>query len=242
MNTEYENTENTTPTSRPLGYWLRIVDRLIAREFETAFADEDITRRDWRILNVLDGDVDAPELIEHLERRGKKLRRLVDRGWVTETEGSWTLTDEGRAAKERLSAAVTGIRTKVAGSVPDEDFATAVRTLEAIARELGWDESAPERGFSRGLRGFGHGGQRGHRRRGFGPALDADYGPGERFAPGRSHVGPRGFGRGDDCGREGRDGFGHGRDRGGREHRAAERAYERGFDAGFTRGRDAQTA
>lgn len=232
-----ENTDNTTSARRPLGYWLRAVDRLIAREFAQAFADEGVSRRDWRILTVLTGDVDAPELLERLQ--GKKLRRLVDRGWITETEGAWTVTDEGRAAKERLGDIVAGIRARVSGSVSDDDFVTTVASLEAIARELGWTEETATRGFGRG---FG----RGRRGRGFGPGFrtgfspDEGFGPDDRFA-GRPPFGPRGFGRGD-CGDDVRPhhrGYGHsGHGHPGHGHRAAQRAYERGFDAGFTRGRD----
>lgn len=205
MNDE-ENT--TTPASRPLGFLLRTVDRLIEREFERAFADEGVTRRDWRILNVLGGDVEAPGLTEHLERRSKKLRGLVDRGWVTETEGSWTLTDQGRAAKERLGAAVAGIRSKVAGSVADEDFATTVRSLETIARELGWDENEPV--FSRGRRrGFGRSGFGRNFGPGFHPGSGPDVHPG--FGPAFGHGQP-GFGPGFGHGRPGfRPGFAYGR-------------------------------
>ena len=120
------------------------------------------------LLNVVAGDVDAPGFAERLARKGKRLRGLEQRGWVEETgDGSWILTDEGRAAKERLGAIVDGMRSRVGGAVSPEDFATTVASLEAIARELGWDENErmPWTGFGRGSgRGFG---------RGFGPGLPA---------------------------------------------------------------------
>ena len=91
------------------------------------------------------------------------------------------LTDEGRAAKERLGAIVEGIRSRVAGAVTPDDFATTLASLEAIARELGWDENArmPRAGFGRGFRpGFG---------------FDPGFRPGWGFGPG-SGFGPRHFG------------------------------------------------
>ena len=100
-------TENTSPqnTPRPFGYWLRAADHLLARELETAFQAEGITRREGRLLRLLAGDVVSPELSERLQRHGgKKLRGLVERGWVAETDGTWTLTDEGRAVAARLDA------------------------------------------------------------------------------------------------------------------------------------------
>lgn len=221
------NTENTSPqnTTRPFGYWLRAADHLLARELETAFQAEGITRREGRLLRLLAGDVVSPELSERLQRHGgKKLRGLVERGWVAETDGTWTLTDEGRAVAARLDASVDGVCARVSSAVSDEDLATTLASLEAIARELGWnpDERMPRgagrHGFGPGRRGFGPG-------HGFGPG----FGPGHGFGPGAHAFGPR---HGHGFGRDADGGHGHG----------GERAYERGFDAGFARGREAHSA
>jgi hypothetical protein len=139
-----ENITPPTPRFRPLGAWLRTVDDLIRREFATAFESEGITRRDWRILNVLDGDAPAPGTTERLPHAGKRMRALAERGWVVvDTHGAWSLTAEGRAAKARLSEAVGGIRSRIAGAVSPEDFATTMASLQAIARELGGDGESP---------------------------------------------------------------------------------------------------
>lgn len=167
--------EGGTPTDRrPLGYWLRAVDGLITREFAAALADEGVTRRDWMLLNALSGDVDAPDLADRLARRGKRLRGLAERGWAVEIDGRWTLTDEGRAARTRLGDLVQSVRAKVAGAVSPDAFATTTASLEAIARELGWDESARP---PRGRRGHGPRFGAGFRP-GFGPV---PFGPGGRF-------------------------------------------------------------
>lgn len=211
----HTDTAPKSPSSRPFGYWLRAVDGLIAREFAAAFEAEGVTRRDWRILSLLSGDVVAPELTARLERHGgKKLRGLIERGWVAQNDGIWTLTDEGRAAHARLGDVVAGIRAKVAGAVSDDDFATTQASLEMIARELGWnpDERMPRAfdrpGFGPGWRGFG--------RPGFGPGAGFGHG----FRPG---FGPA-FGAGHGHGHAGASEHGYGP------------AYERGFDAGFSRG------
>ena len=135
--------EGAPTDRRPLGYWLRAVDGLLTREFAAAFDGAGVTRRDWMLLNALSGDVELPAFAERFARKGKRLRGLEERGWVEESgDGTWVLTDEGRAAKERLGAIVDGIRSRVAGAVSPEDFATTLASLEAIARELGWDENA----------------------------------------------------------------------------------------------------
>lgn len=239
---ENRNTDNTS--DRPFGYWLRAVDRLLTREFAEAFENEGVSRRDWRILALLSGDVAAPEFAARLQRGGgKKLRSLVERGWVAERDGAWTLTDEGRAAQARLGEVVAGIRTRVAGAVSEDDFATTLASLRAIATELGWDpdERMPRggrRGFGPGRRGprfgpgfgpgrgrgFGHGGRGGH---GFGP--EAGFDP--RHASDECHHGHAGRGHGGHAhGEHAHAGHGH------HAHGRAEQAYARGFDAGFTRG------
>ncbi len=240
--TDTQNNDNDSSAARrtaPLGYWLRTVDALIGREFASALAAEDVDRRDWMLLNAISGDADAPAwLAPRLQGRGgKRLRALAERGWVTRTDDAWSLTDEGRAAKTRLAGIVDGIRERVSGAVSPEDYATMTASLEAIARELGGDESE-------WMPRFGRRGGRG----GFGPAFGPGFGPGfgRGFGPGFGPGFGRGFGRGfgpgfgprgghpgahEHCGpnahRHGEHGTGH------RGERHAERAFERGFDAGF---------
>ncbi|MFJ4223227.1 hypothetical protein [Microbacterium sp. NPDC089695] len=168
QNPENTDPENTPNSDRPFGYWLKAVDRLMAAEFATAFDGEHASRRDWRLLNVVDGTA-APRrpLSAH------KLHGLVERGWIVADGDGWTLTDDGRAAKDRLGGIVDGIRAKVADAVSPDDLATTIASLEQIARAFGWDEETPlPRGRKHG-RGFG-------RRHGFGP---------------RHGFGRRGFGR-----------------------------------------------
>lgn len=234
MNDFHDSDDNDTdpaqtadPGRRPLGFWLRLVDRLIAHEFATAFGDEDATRRDWRLLSLVDA-AETADAAERLGRHRKRLRGLVERGWAVETDGVWSLTDEGRAAKERLGTLVDGIRAKVAGAVSPEDYATTLASLQAIARELGWDESqpmprSPRRGFGRGFRpGFGFGPGSGfgpgfHPGAGFGPRFGRGFAARAGFGP---HAGPEHHtGLGPDAGSEHGfgPGFGPGR-RHGHEH------------------------
>jgi hypothetical protein len=168
------------------------------------------------LLNLLSGDIDAPEVRERLARRGKRLRGLEERGWVEEHgDGTWSLTDLGRSEKDRIGVTVDGIRSRVVDAVGDaEAYAVLTTSLEGIAREFGWDENATgrERGYG-GLGGFG--------RRGF-PGFGPEF-RGAGFGPGWGH----GFGRGPrpfeyDI----HDGFGHNRHRGfgpGRPGHPAER-------------------
>jgi len=239
-----QDTDFTSPSDegpagdRPLGFWLRAVDGLITREFAAAFAGAGVDRRDWMLLNALSGDVELPAFAERFARKGKRLRGLADRGWAEEQgDGTWALTDEGRAARDRLGELVDGIRSRVAGAVSPQDYATTMASLEAIARELGWEEGQrmPRGRFGRG-RGSGPG-----FRPGFGPGFGAGFGPG--FGPGAHHWHShheRGSHHEHGSHRHGGQGGHRGHSDG--SGRSAQRAYERGFDAGFARGRSADVA
>ncbi|MFT4156955.1 MAG: MarR family winged helix-turn-helix transcriptional regulator, partial [Microbacterium sp.] len=179
------NTQNdTTQTPRPFGYWIKAVDRLMAAEFASVFRSEGVTRRDWRLLNAIDGTVPAGRPLHPAALRG-----LVERGWIGREKDRWALTDKGRAAKERLSALVDGIRATLTDAVSPEELEVTLATLQKITTAYGWDENTPlprkRSGHRRGAHGHegrhregqGFGRWRGRpfgRRRGFGPGFGPD--------------------------------------------------------------------
>lgn len=168
-NSSANNNDHTSvPTSpRPLGLWLRVIDRSLDEAMRELFAAEGLTRRDWRRLNLVAGTVSDPRMSERLASRPERVQPLVDRGWVEGEPGAWRLTESGEAARAALHERVSSLRARVAGAVSPEDFATTIASLEAIARELGWSEG--ERMPRRHGRGFGgrhHGDGLGHSRHG----------------------------------------------------------------------------
>ena len=200
------NDQNETTPDRPFGFWLRTTDRLISARIAEALEGEGVDRRDWMLLNLLSGDVQDPERLARFVHRGRRLSALHARGWAEWADGTWTLTTEGRAAKDRLTEKVAGVRAQVADAVSPEDFATMMASLQAISRSLGGDDVAaaarPFRG--RRHRGKGRGGNPEGCRHGHG-----EHDHGERGC-GHGHGG-HGCGRGH--GGHGRAFHGHGHGR-----------------------------
>ena len=65
---------------KPIGYWLKELDRLIEGTLDRALADEGVTRRDWQVLNALEPDPAPREASDRgaaavLGRRGGRPRR-----------------------------------------------------------------------------------------------------------------------------------------------------------------------
>lgn len=145
-------------TPRPIGFWLKLVDRMIDEQFASTLDEHGVTRRQWQLLNVLAREnatteqldaavapwLPAPTAVTSGDDTGETsaahLAELVDSAWVDAISTGFALTERGRAAFERLAEVVTDQRTVMtAGLTPDEYEAT-VGSLERMARNLGWGE------------------------------------------------------------------------------------------------------
>lgn len=146
------------PLSRPLGWWLKHVDGLLDLGFEATLGAQDVSRRQWQILNGLAEGTPAAELLDSLTVFGDDdgvhdaLAGLVLRGWIrtgpdsdalpeteTETEtvaGSVTITDAGRAQHQLLSEEVRAMRASVSDGLSPEDYQAVVSGLARMAENL----------------------------------------------------------------------------------------------------------
>jgi len=140
---------HTVATARPIGFWLKLADRLIDEQFDRALADFAISRRQWEILNVLSP---GPNTLMNLnlalepfldvdvrESAADHIAGLIDRGWVDVAFEYYELTGEGASRHAELHRVVARNRTRALSGVVDEDFATTVQVLEKVAKNLGWN-------------------------------------------------------------------------------------------------------
>jgi DNA-binding MarR family transcriptional regulator len=131
---------------KPIGYWLKELDRLIEGTLDRALADEGVTRRDWQVLNALDPEP-APRdaVIEQLRPfwgveaadPDTVLGGLIARGWaLRDARDRYALSPEGNAARETLLEKVKGLRAAIADGVTPEQYNTTIDTLSRMARNL----------------------------------------------------------------------------------------------------------
>jgi DNA-binding MarR family transcriptional regulator len=127
---------------RPLGYWIKEIDRRIEADFDRLLAAEELGRRHWQILEtVARADVSPAGLDAALAPFAPTVRpqldQLIRRGWVTEPRaGTVTLTAAGRAAHDRLNARVRSFRAQVTEGLSEQDYVTLVTLLERVAGNL----------------------------------------------------------------------------------------------------------
>ncbi len=138
--------EGTPPEARPIGYWVKLLDRLIDRSFDETLGGEGLTRRHWQVLNVMraaptdqDG-IDAavaPFLDGPEASTGHVVAELVGRDWVSRTGEVLSLTDTGRLALADLHETVSANRARIAEGLSEDEYVTTVRTLARMCHNLG---------------------------------------------------------------------------------------------------------
>ncbi|MGV9678583.1 MarR family winged helix-turn-helix transcriptional regulator [Nocardia sp. NPDC003482] len=129
--------------SKPLGYWLKQIDRGIERNFAALLADEGLVRRSWQVLHTL---ADNPRTLEELDQAVAPflddtdptvvpyLNRMIARSWVDRKEtGEYALTDQGHAAHEALFERIKTQREAILDGLTPEDYDTLTALLRRIA-------------------------------------------------------------------------------------------------------------
>jgi len=135
---------------RPIGFWLKLVDRLIDERFAAIIEEHGVTRRQWQLLGVIAASEATAEQLDAAiapflqagttETSADHLAELVDSDWVSISDGEYELTERGKVAFDRLSEVVAGLRRTVADGLSEAEYATTLSSLEQMARNLGYTD------------------------------------------------------------------------------------------------------
>ncbi len=134
-----------TESGRPIGYWLKKLDRLIDQQFERQLEEAGLSRRQWQLLNLLeDGPRSTPELQSELEPflqddpddLSDALSGLVTRGWADSQENVVTLTGTGRAQFGLVKAKVAELRQALTAGISADEYQATIDVLARMAANL----------------------------------------------------------------------------------------------------------
>ncbi|ONI79569.1 MarR family transcriptional regulator [Actinosynnema sp. ALI-1.44] len=131
---------------RPIGYWLKYLDRLIEAAFNRVLAAEELTRRHWQAMNVLrESPQDAVALTKAMRpfwgpgaiNLDETTSELTRRGWLTQDgTGRYTLTPAGRAGHAAVEEKVHAIRSTSLTGLTEDDYHATVRVLQQMTENL----------------------------------------------------------------------------------------------------------
>ncbi|MET8148086.1 MarR family winged helix-turn-helix transcriptional regulator [Actinoplanes sp. NPDC049668] len=127
---------------RPLGYWIKEIDRRIEADLGRLLAEDGLTRRHWQVLHTIEqGPATRAGLDEALapfaDSVCPEVDDLIGRGWAAGAEpGSLTLTGPGRAAHDRIAQRVYAARARVTDGLAEQEYVTLIGLLERVAGNL----------------------------------------------------------------------------------------------------------
>ena len=134
-----------TGSQRPIGYWLKELDRLMDRHFELQLGNASLSRRQWQLLNLLeDHPRSVPELQAELEPflqeaaddLSDPLSGLVTRGWAESTDNIVNLTETGQAHLEIVKAQVADLRQALMTGISPEEYQATIDVLSRMVANL----------------------------------------------------------------------------------------------------------
>ncbi|MBB5839356.1 hypothetical protein [Kribbella italica] len=120
--------------NKPIGWWLKELDRRIEASFERLLAGDGLGRRQWQALNAAAGDEPIAVALAPFLAGDSELRAATEpleaRGWLVGEE----LTAEGQAALERLTALVVTQRQRLSAGIDDGEYAVALGVLRKMTQ------------------------------------------------------------------------------------------------------------
>ena len=129
--------------NKPIGWWLKEVDRLLEVSFEQTLAADGLNRRQWQLLNAAHREEAfavalAPFLSGDPAELASLTAPLTARGWL---DGD-RLTPAGALALEQLTEKVQVQRRRVTNGIVDAEYLQTIDVLRRMAANLDTSNSA----------------------------------------------------------------------------------------------------
>ncbi|RII11693.1 hypothetical protein DSC45_27670 [Streptomyces sp. YIM 130001] len=161
MTTEQQRTEDRELATEPVAYWTGIAHQEILAFIRARQAEAGFTQPQYWILRFLsphdlaadDRGTTLPELTDTTKsyRQAEDdlaadAEILLERGWITrEPDGRLRITGAGDRARTELKARAPAWRAHIHAGIDDADYATTVRVLQRMLRNVRGEEDGSER-------------------------------------------------------------------------------------------------
>ena len=142
----YMSKDMESANRRPIGYWLKHLDRLIEDTFSRTLTEQGLTRRHWQVLNTLvcdpASDAELTKTLEPFLRddqagQAAVVTDLIRRDWVSrDHDGRLSLTRHGRTAHQRTQEQVQQTRGLMIRGISAAEYTAVIDVLSQMAANL----------------------------------------------------------------------------------------------------------
>ncbi|MFJ5634649.1 MarR family transcriptional regulator [Streptomyces goshikiensis] len=139
--------------AQPIGYWTRETANLTIGALRTALAEEHLTQPHWWTLNHIATTphtwqrTTLTEKLAPYDDQNTDFNAVYDdlttRGWLTETNGTLTLTEAGEAGRQRAHTRNAAVHTRMREGIDATTYATTINTLRRLTANLGGNADLP---------------------------------------------------------------------------------------------------
>ncbi|MGW0389584.1 MarR family transcriptional regulator [Streptomyces sp. NPDC003042] len=139
--------------AQPIGYWSRETANLVIGGLRAALAEESLTQPHWWTLNHVAG---APGQWKRAALTTKLTpfddqdtdfeavyEDLAARGWLTETDATLTLTEDGEAGRLRARDRNAKVHERMRQGIDTAAYAATIDVLRRMVANLGGDGDLP---------------------------------------------------------------------------------------------------
>ncbi|WP_329386882.1 MarR family transcriptional regulator [Streptomyces sp. NBC_01351] len=139
--------------AQPIGYWSRETAGLVIGGLRTALAEEDLTQPHWWTLNHVAGTpgewtrTTLTTKLAPFDDQNTDFEALYTdlaaRGWLTESDDTLTLTDEGEAARLRAHDRNAVVHERMREGITTAEYAATIDVLRRMVANLGGSGDLP---------------------------------------------------------------------------------------------------
>ena len=138
---------------QPIGYWSGAANEIIVGSLRAALAEEDLTQLHWWTLNhvaAAPGKWTRAALTAKLAPFDTQdtdfeavYGDLAARGWITEANDRFTLTEAGEAGRQRAAARNLKVHEQMHDGIDTAEYVAALNVLRRMIANLGGNSDLP---------------------------------------------------------------------------------------------------
>jgi DNA-binding MarR family transcriptional regulator len=124
---------------KPIGWWLKHLDRTLEDALDGALAAEGASRRQWQLLNLAAAEGAPSDLAPFFADpvdADEAVAGVVARGWVRRAGERIALTEDGAGARDRLMVTVRAQRQRAMDGIEPAEYAATVDVLRRMATNM----------------------------------------------------------------------------------------------------------
>jgi DNA-binding MarR family transcriptional regulator len=133
---------------QPIGYWLKLADKVITEHVDRVLSDNGFTRFRWQVINIVyqAGTITRSDLFDTMQTfiDARHLDELIDgfvkEGWLIRhgegDDAQLAITDAGKDKRETVFKLQSEVRRRAMRGITEQEYTTLIDVLQRVVKNL----------------------------------------------------------------------------------------------------------